>query len=148
NAMRQAYPQFMAAGGEQLPEDILRIIFPVAYWSLLSRHAEANGIDPYVLVALAAQESTFDPKIRSSANAIGLLQIIPPTGRRLARQMGIQPFTTRSLENPEINVRLGTRYFASMYKEFGGYHYALAGYNAGEHRVRRWNREAPGLPQD
>src|SRR5690606_32256919 len=77
NAMRQAYPQFMAAGGEQLPEDILRIIFPVAYWSLLSRHAEANGIDPYVLVALAAQESTFDPKIRSSANAIGLLQIIP-----------------------------------------------------------------------
>jgi soluble lytic murein transglycosylase len=147
-AMRRAYPQFMAAGGEDLPQEILRVIFPLDYWSLLKGNAQAQGLDPYIVAALAAQESTFDPRIRSSANAIGLMQIIPPTGRRLARQVGVRNFTERHLENPEINVRLGTQYFGDLVKEFGGYHFALAGYNAGEHRVRRWNREAPGLPQD
>ena len=148
NAMRRAYPQFMAAGGEALPEPILRIIFPLDYWPLLKGNADAHGLDPYILAALAAQESTFDPQIRSSANAIGLLQIIPPTGRRYARKVGMRGFTTRSLENPEINARLGTQYFADLVNQFGGHHYALASYNAGEHRVRRWNDEAPGLPQD
>jgi soluble lytic murein transglycosylase len=148
SAMRRAYPQFLAAGGEDLPVEILRIIFPIDYWPLLKGHAQAQGLDPFVVAALAAQESTFDPKIRSAANAVGLMQIIAPTGRRLARRVGMRNFTERSLENPEISARLGTRYFGDMVKEFGGYHYALAGYNAGEHRVRRWNQEAPGLPQD
>jgi soluble lytic murein transglycosylase len=147
-AMRRAYPQFMTAGGEHLPEEILRVIFPIDYWPLLKGNAQAQGLDPYIVAALAAQESTFDASIRSSANAVGLMQIIPPTGRRLARQVGIRNFSERSLENPEINARLGTQYFGDMVKEFGGYHFALAGYNAGEHRVRRWNEEAPGLPQD
>lgn len=147
-AMRRAYPQFMAAGGEDLPEEILRIIFPLDYWPLLKGNAQAHGLDPFIVAALAAQESTFDAQIRSSANAIGLMQIIPPTGRRLARQVGLRNFSERSLENPEINARLGAKYFGDLVKEFGGYHFALAGYNAGEHRVRRWNEEAPGLPQD
>ena len=147
-AMRRAYPQFMTAGGEELPEEILRVIFPLDYWPLLKGNAQAQGIDPYIVAALAAQESTFDARIRSSANAVGLMQIIPPTGRRLAKRVGVRNFTTRSLENPEINARLGTQYFGDMVKEFGGYHFALAGYNAGEHRVRRWSEEAPGLPQD
>ncbi|MGH9175530.1 MAG: transglycosylase SLT domain-containing protein, partial [Vicinamibacterales bacterium] len=85
NAMRRAYPQFMAAGGEALPPEILRIIFPLDYWPLLNGHAQAHGLDPFIIVALAAQESTFDARIRSSANAIGLLQIIPATGRRYAK---------------------------------------------------------------
>jgi soluble lytic murein transglycosylase len=148
NAMRRAYPQFMAAGGEDLPREILRVIFPLDYLALIKGNAEAHGVDPFVVAALAAQESTFDARIRSSANAVGLMQIIPPTGRRLAQRIGMKGFTERALENPEINARLGTQYFGDMYKEFGGYHFALAGYNAGEHRVRRWNAAAPGLEQD
>jgi soluble lytic murein transglycosylase len=147
-AMRRAYPQFMTAGGETLPAEILRIIFPIDFWPLLKGNAQAQGLDPYVVAALAAQESTFDPQIKSAANAVGLMQIIPPTGRRLAKRVGMRNFTERSLTNPEINARLGTRYFGDMVREFGGYHFALAGYNAGEHRVRRWSEEAPGLPQD
>ena len=148
NAMRRAYPQFMAAGGEELPDEILRIIFPIDFWPLLKGNAQAHGLDPFLIAALAAQESTFDPGIRSSANAIGLMQILPSTGRRYARKVGMRGFTTRSLENPEINARLGTQYFADLVNQFGGPHFALAGYNAGEHRVDRWNDEAPGLPQD
>ena len=147
-AMRRAYPQFMTAGGEELPQEILRVIFPLDYWPLIKGNAQAQGVDPFIVAALAAQESTFDARIRSSANAVGLMQIIAPTGRRLAKRVGMRNFSERSLENPEINARLGTQYFGDMVKEFGGYHFALAGYNAGEHRVRRWNDEAPGLPQD
>jgi soluble lytic murein transglycosylase len=148
SAMRRAYPQFMAAGGEDLPPEILRIIFPLDYWPLLKGNAQAQGLDPYMLAALAAQESAFDPVVKSAANAVGLLQIIPSTGRRLARQVGMRSYSQKSLQNPEINARLGSKYFGDLVREFGGYYYALAGYNAGEHRVRRWNEEAPGLPQD
>lgn len=145
NAMRRAYPQFLASGGEGLPREILEVLFPVDYWPLLQRHAAARGLDPYLVAALVAQESTFDPIIRSSANAIGLMQILPSTGRQYARRLGIRPFSELSLTEPETNVRIGTSYFADLVGEFGGAYFALASYNAGEHRVRAWKAERPGL---
>jgi soluble lytic murein transglycosylase len=148
NTMRRAYPQFMTAGGENLPPDVLRIIFPLDFWPLIQKYAKAHDLDPFLLAALMAQESTFTPEIRSSANAVGLMQITPPTGRTLARQLGIRRFSTAMLTQPETNVRMGTAYFKDMVDRFGGVHYALAGYNAGPHRVVQWMKEAPGLPQD
>ncbi len=145
NAMRRAYPQFLASGGEQLPTEILEVIFPVNYWPLLQKHAAAKGLDPYLIAALVAQESTFDPVIRSSANAVGLMQILPSTGRQYARRLGIRPFSTVRLTEPEVNASIGTTYFAELIKEFGGVHYALASYNAGESRVREWKAERASL---
>ena len=92
--MRRAYPQFMAAGGQDLPRDILLHIFPIAYWDLIRKYSAQNNLDPYLIAALMAQESTFVPGIRSHANACGLLQLWPPTARRLARQMKV-PYSTR-----------------------------------------------------
>ena len=146
--MRRAYPQFMAAGGEQLPPDVLRIIYPLDYWPLITKYAKAHDLDPYLIAALMAQESTFTADVRSAANAYGLMQLIPGTGRQVARQLGIRRFTTSMLTQPETNVRLGTKYFKDMVDQFGGVHFALAGYNAGPHRVVAWLKEAPGLPQD
>jgi soluble lytic murein transglycosylase len=142
--MRRAYPQFMAAGGEDLPRDILVHIFPLGYWDLIRKYSTQNNLDPYLIAALMAQESTFVPGIRSHANAYGLLQLWPPTARRLARQMKI-PYSTRLLTDPEANVRMGTKYFADLIREFGGIHLALASYNAGDTAVRRWINERPGL---
>ena len=146
-AMRRAYPQFLAAGGEQLPPEVLRIIFPLDYWPLITKYSNANGLDPYLIAALMAQESTFTPEIRSDANAYGLLQITPPTGRMLARQLGLR-YTTSMLTQAETNVRMGTKYFKDLIEKFGGVYYALAAYNAGPDRVVTWRREAPGLDQD
>jgi soluble lytic murein transglycosylase len=146
--MRRAYPQFMAAGGEQLPPDVLRVIFPLDYWGLITKYATAHDLDPYLLAALMAQESTFTAEVRSSANAIGLMQLIPATGRRMAQKLGVRNFTTRALTQPELNVRLGTRYFKDLLLQFGQIHYALAGYNAGESRVERWLTERGPLPAD
>ena len=148
NAMKRAYPQYLAAGGESLPAEVLRVLFPLDHWTLLESRAKAQGLDPYIVAALAAQESTFDAGIRSSAGAVGLMQIMPATGRGFARKMGIKPFSTGRLTEPEVNVAIGTQYFAELMRQFGGAAYALAGYNAGEHRVIRWRSERPGLPDD
>ena len=148
NLMRRTYPQFLAAGGESMPPEVLSVIFPMQYWSLISKHAAAHKLDPYLIAALIAQESTFDKDIVSSARAVGLMQIMPTTGRRWARRLGIRSFSTRRLTVAEINVRIGTAYFADLIRQFGSEHAALAAYNAGESRVVRWQRERPGLPHD
>jgi soluble lytic murein transglycosylase len=145
--MRRAYPQFLAAD-QSLPREILQVIFPLTYWDLIRKHSAARGLDPFLVAALIAQESTFDPEIRSVANAWGLMQIVPATGRRLARPLGIRRFTTSMLTNPETNVRMGTLYFSRLVQQFGGTHYALASYNAGENRVVRWKAERPGVDED
>jgi len=148
NAMKRAYPQYLAAGGEALPPEILKIIFPVDYWPLLQKYARERGLDPYVVAALVVQESNFDPVVVSHANAYGLMQVLPSTGRSYARKLGIRPFSTRRLKEAEVNVRIGTQIFADEIRKYGGVHFALAAYNAGGSRVIAWQREKPGLPQD
>ena len=86
--------------------------------------------------------------VRSSANAWGLMQIIPGTGRRFASKLGIRPFRTSRLTEPETNVRIGMKYFADLLDEFGDAAPSLASYNAGEHRVRVWLAERPDLMAD
>jgi soluble lytic murein transglycosylase len=144
NTMRRAYPQFMAAGGEELPREVLTVIYPIAYWDLIRKYADANGLDPYFVAALVAQESTFVADVKSGANAYGLMQLLPSTARMYARRLGLR-YSTRLLTDPESNIRMGTAYLADKVKEFGGLHFALASYNAGERAVRRWQDERPGL---
>jgi soluble lytic murein transglycosylase len=146
--MRRAYPQSLTSTGHLLPVAMRQVIFPLVYWDLIRAHADKHDLDPYVMAALINQESTFDPDIRSSANAWGLMQIVPPTGRRLARTLGIRRFTTASLTNPQTNIRMGMLYFSQLVRQFGGTYYALASYNAGESRVVRWKAERPGLDED
>jgi len=146
--MRRAYPQFLAYGGEDIPADVLRIIYPLDYWPLIEKYSQQLKLDPYLLAALMAQESTFTADVRSSANARGLMQLMPSTARRYATKLGIKPFTTALLAQPEVNVRIGAYYFKELMDRFGGAHFALASYNAGESRVARWIEQAPGLPTD
>ncbi len=145
--MRRAYPQHLTAD-QALPKEILQVIFPLTYWDLIRKHAAARNLDPYLVAALIGQESTFDAGVRSTANAWGLMQVVPSTGRQLARTLGIRRFTTKMLTNPETNIRMGTLYFSRLVQRFGGTHYALASYNAGESRVVRWKSESPGLDED
>lgn len=147
NTMRRAYPQFMAAGGQQLPREVLTVIFPLAYWENIRRHSEANGLDPYFVAALVAQESTFVADVRSAANAYGLMQLLPSTARAYARKLKLS-YSTRLLTNPDANIRMGTAYLADKIREFGDPHLVLASYNAGERAVRRWQAERPGVPVD
>lgn len=147
-AMRRAYPQFMSDGGEHLPNRMLKVIFPVAHWDVIRRFAEERRLDLYLVTALVAQESTFQADARSSADAWGLMQLLPSTGRRAADRIGLRGFTAAQLTDPETNVRLGTAYLSDLLAQFGDVAHALAAYNAGENRVVRWLAERPGLPRD
>ncbi len=147
NEMKRAYPQYLAAVGERLPREILEVLFPAEYWDLIRKYSEARNLDPYLIAALIGQESTFDPTARSSANAYGLMQVVPSTGRRYARAAGVR-YSRRGLIDPETNIRLGTASFSRLIDLLGDVHLALAGYNAGDARVRRWLPERRGLDQD
>src|SRR5438105_2505349 len=149
NAIKRAYPQYMAAGGEKLPTELLKVLFPVNYWPLIRKYSIEQHLDPYMVAALIAQESTFTADVRSSANAYGLMQIVPATGRQYARSLRIaKKFSINMLTTAETNLKMGTAYFADLVKQFGGAHYALATYNAGPNRVARWIAQKPGMDRD
>lgn len=147
NVVKRSYPQYIAADGDTLPSELLAVIFPMGYWSLIQQHAARHQLDPYLLAALIAQESAFIPDIRSPAKAAGLMQLMPATAQRYARKLAL-PYSPAMVRRPETNIRLGTAYFADLVREFGNVHLALASYNAGESRVRRWVAERPDLPPD
>ena len=144
--IKRAYPQYLTADGVRLPDEIQKVIFPLDYWPLIQKYAAAEHLDPYLVAALVGQESAFDASARSAANAYGLMQLVPATGRLIGRSIGMRRVTTRSLLDPDTNLRLGTAHFADLIEEFGALHLALAAYNAGDQRVRAWVKERPGLP--
>ncbi len=146
--MKRAYPQYMSDEGARLPIEMRRVVFPLDYWALIQKNAAAHGLDPYLVAALINQESAFDAGVRSAANAIGLMQLLPSVGRQYARKAGIRRYSTASLTRPEVNIQLGTRYFADLVRRVGGIPFALACYNAGESRVQSWNVERPGFELD
>ena len=148
NVMKRAYPQYLAAGGEKLPSELLKVLFPIDYWPLIKRYSNEHQLDPYVVAALIAQESTFTADVKSAANAYGLMQLLPSTGRQYAKRLGLPRFSLSLLTTAEANIKMGTAYFADLVKQFGGLHFALATYNAGPSRIARWIAAKPGLERD
>ena len=116
--------------------------FPLAFWTMIKQHAEERGIDPYLILALIRQESLFDPRARSSAAALGLMQLLPSTARRIAKQLGMSSPSPQALFEPEVNLTLGTQYLKDLLQRYSNNWFkAIAAYNAGESAVDRWERE-------
>jgi len=141
----------------------------VRFTLLVGKTAQQNGIalDPYaypnngvpqvqqigppveraLILALARQESTFDPRIRSSAGAIGLMQMLPSSAQQTARRFNVT-WQPGRITDPVYNTQLGAAYLGEVIQEFGGsYILAFAAYNAGRGRVREWLQRF-GDPRD
>ena len=143
-ALKRAIPYAASAPIKSIPLAYWRILFPEAWWETVKTESAKNGLDPYLVASLIRQESEFNPSVVSYANAWGLMQIEPYAGKNLARQEGISGFQNFQLLNPEMNIRLGTRYLRQLLDRFGGVEeYALAAYNAGESRVVDWQAAGP-----
>jgi soluble lytic murein transglycosylase len=137
--MKHSTPNYFALDIPDLPRKYWEALFPKAYWSDLKRSSAANGLDPYLVASLIRQESEFNPNAVSRANAVGLMQLLPKTGKTVARQEKMKRYTASQLYTPAVNLQLGTRYFRGMVDKFGGsFEYALAAYNAGSDRVEDW----------
>ena len=120
---------------------LLRIVYPFPYRPIVVAEAKARGLDPYLVAGLIHQESNFTAGAHSPAGAVGLMQVMPGTGRTLARALGVDRFDTGFLERPELNLYLGTAFVAELLRQTrGNVPEMLAAYNAGTARLHRWRR--------
>ncbi len=137
--MKHSAPNYFALDIPDLPRKYWEALFPRAYWTDLKRASTANGLDPYLVASLIRQESEFNPNAVSRANAVGLMQLLPKTGKAVAKEQKLKRYNAGQLYTPSVNMQLGTRYFRGMVDKFGGsFEYALAAYNAGSERVDEW----------
>lgn len=121
-----------------IPQDALEMYYPVDYQAEVLAAARDRALSPYVVFAMIRQESAFDARAQSWAGARGLMQLMPATGKELARKLGLR-YSADRLLTPDFSVRLGTAYFRQVLDMFdGNTELALAGYNSGPYRMKRW----------
>jgi soluble lytic murein transglycosylase len=147
-SLRRAWPQLATVEQDSTPVYFLRMYYPVKYAEPIEEYSKERGLDPNLVRALILQESYYNPKAKSRVGATGLMQLMPPTAKEHAARMRI-PFAISRLENPEVNVRLGTYHLKMLIDMFrGNTYFAVASYNAGQGNVLKWRRAAPSKPVD
>jgi soluble lytic murein transglycosylase len=125
---------------DEVPIAGWKALFPLPYEAALRREAAKNDFDPMFAAGLIRQESTFQADAVSPKNAIGLMQVLPKTGKLLAKQIKVR-YTKDRLFDPEYNIELGMVYIANLVRQTGAPEYAAAAYNAGEDRIAAWKAE-------
>jgi soluble lytic murein transglycosylase len=125
--------------------DEVKIRFPMAYSDLFAHQALKHGVPMPLAMAVARRESGFWNEARSPVGAEGLMQLMPSTARLVVKGLDLPAVTTDSLNDPAVNIQLGTAYLGQMLQQFNDNRVlALAAYNAGPSRVQRWKqRKAP-----
>lgn len=146
--LRRAWPELATPEQNSVPWRFLEMYYPLRFEEEIREAAEENDLDPYLLMALIRQESAFNPNAKSWAGATGLMQIMPATGQELGTR-AYGTFSTSRLTDPEVNIELGSRYLKRVLNLLdGNVELALAGYNGGPYRVRKWRAENPKKPLD
>lgn len=126
--------------------DDLSIRYPLPYKLLFERSSSEARISSTWAYGIARSESLFMRDVRSRAGAIGLMQLMPATGKEVAREIRLPYSGLATLTNPESNIRLGTSYLGQMAERYSGNQVlATAAYNAGPHRVDKWLPESGSL---
>ncbi len=132
-------PDYLSLSLDTAPDKFWRLAFPLPYRKQLEDLCRPLSLDPFLVAALIRQESEFNPKAVSRANARGLTQVMPTTGRQLSRKLGIRGYRTSMLFSPDTNLKIGTYYLKALSDELEGkWEAALASYNAGKSRVVVW----------
>jgi soluble lytic murein transglycosylase len=122
-----------------------RLRYPLSYEEIIRGHARNYDLDPALIAAVIYRESKFDPDVRSSSGAVGLMQLLPETARGIALNTGGSRFVVSDLTDPEINVRYGSFYLRRLIRKYGEERLGLAAYNAGQANVDEWRAEGRGI---
>ncbi|PID57504.1 hypothetical protein CSB45_06660 [candidate division KSB3 bacterium] len=146
--MQSRFRDRIVQGDEDLPQEFWKLVYPLSFPHVVKRSAAQNNIDPALVLSLMYAESLFAPEAFSAAGAMGLMQLMPATGARLAQEEGLTVGSDQDYFQPQLNITLGTRYLRNLSELFGHHLPAvIAAYNAGEHRVIDW-WDAERHPQD
>ena len=142
--LQKSYPDYSQMKPEEMSREAWDVFYPLEHWEIIKREAKAKNLDPYRVAGLIRQESVFNPRASSSANAYGLMQLLLETAQRTARKYGYaSPSSPQELFNPRLNIQLGTAYLRDQLDRFGRIEYVAAAYNAGPGRAARWVNELP-----
>jgi soluble lytic murein transglycosylase len=138
-AARCAVPDYQDYSFRDLPRQEWKLLYPARYWATVRRYARIEGLDPYLVMALIRQESGFDPKATSAANARGLMQIRPGTAAMGVVSRWRRRRIAQLLYSPGYNIRVSSRYLRDLFRTFGSDPgEAIAAYNAGDVWVKEW----------
>lgn len=144
-SLAKSYPDYPQMFPEEMGTDEWDIFYPLTHWNEIKYWAAQRRLDHYLVAGLIRQESVFNPKARSSANAFGLMQLLVPTAQAMVRKYGSTGTVTdgNSLYNPSLNIELGTAYMREQLDKYGRIEYMAVAYNAGPARVVQWRSSLP-----
>jgi len=138
-AMKAFGGDYLALPFDHAPRRYWEALFPLPWRHDIETNARLRNLDPFLVAGLIRQESEFNPSAQSGANAYGLMQVRPGTGREAARPAGVPKFSTRMLTQPAVNVKLGAYILRDMLDDHDGrIEETLAAYNAGPARAADW----------
>ena len=144
-ALKQSYPDYYAMTPEEMGREEWDIFYPLSNWDSIKFWGEKRSLDPYQIAGFIRQETIFNPVAKSSANAYGLMQLLIPTARSMARKYNpeIGTIDAPTLFNPAINIELGTAYMRDQFDKYGRVEFVAVAYNAGPGRVVQWQKSLP-----
>ncbi|MCE2416104.1 transglycosylase SLT domain-containing protein [Candidatus Poribacteria bacterium] len=120
-------------------EKLHRKLYPRYYANTVEKYAKLYNVDTFLIAAMILEESRYNAGAVSWAGAIGLMQIMPATGRELAQQLKIRRFRTSMLKQPDVNIQMGTKYIGYLNSLFNDNAMLVTGaYNGGPGRMKRW----------
>ncbi|HMQ05293.1 MAG TPA: transglycosylase SLT domain-containing protein [Pyrinomonadaceae bacterium] len=143
-ALARSYPDYSQMFPEEMGREEWDIFYPHIAWDQIATWSKHRNLDIYNVAGLIRQESVFNPRARSSANAYGLMQLLIPTAQITARKFGANAtINAESLFQPALNIELGTAYMREQLDRFGRIEYMAVAYNAGPGRVPQWRAQLP-----
>lgn len=142
--LQRRFGNFVRHGGTAVPRRFWEILFPLKYWGVIRTEAEKRNIDPFLMASIIRQESGFESTVVSNAGAVGVMQIMPLEGPRIAAAAGLAAPSRQDLFDPSTNIAIGV---AEYSQKLGVMHgtavLGIAAYNAGEEAVGKWLAQTP-----
>jgi soluble lytic murein transglycosylase len=144
-SLAKSYPDYAQMFPEEMGQAEWDIFYPLTNWNDIKYWAAQRRLDPHQVAGFIRQETIFDPRAKSGANAYGLMQLLIPTARAVARKYNssITAISAETLFQPAINIELGTAYIRDQFDKFGRVEYVAVAYNAGPGRVPQWRASLP-----
>ena len=138
----KSFPQLKNDNG-QLPIQLYKTLYPFHYADEIIENAKDYNIDPLFVAAMIREESRYNAEVVSPAGARGLMQVMVPTGKAIAKEIKFPDFKGEMLFNPKINIQFGTWYMSDLMRRFNNNCSLVAGaYNGGPNRIKGWLQKA------
>jgi soluble lytic murein transglycosylase len=137
--IRVYFQETLEKGVPSVPDHFWDQAYPLGMMDRIVRLMGSERLNPYLVASIIREESMYDPKAISRAGAVGLMQVMPETGRWVAGQLGLKEFQPDQLFDQDLNIKLGAWYLAHLLEQFkGNLIFTIAAYNAGPEAVTEW----------